>query len=163
MKQWWLSRSPQDKLAIMAAATAVLLLVVYLSIWLPFKREVESKRLLVESQRSTLQWMQESAEEIKLIKQRQISNQSTNRNETLLTLVDRTAKLNQLREFIQRLKPDGSSAVQIWVEKAPFDILIRWLGLLANQHGILLESVSIESQEKPGIVNAKLNLQRESS
>ncbi|MEN8178069.1 MAG: type II secretion system protein M [Pseudomonadota bacterium] len=161
MKQWWLSRSPQDKLALMVTSSAVVVLLLYLLLWIPFKQQVDKKGVLVDSQRSTLKWMQESAAKIKLIKQRQSSSDRSGRSEALLTLVDRTAKKNQLRQFIQRLKPDGSSAVQIWVEQAPFDSLIQWLGLLVNQYGILLESVNIERQDKPGVINAKLNLQRE--
>lgn len=161
MKQWWLARSPQDKLALMITSSAVLLLLLYLMLWLPFQQQVEKQRSLVDSQRSTLKWMQEGAAEIKRLKQQQVSSNRPSNGEALLTLVDRTANTNQLRQFIQRLKPEGGVAVQIWVEQAPFDSLIKWLGLLVNQHGILLESVSIERQEKPGLINARLNLQRE--
>ncbi|MDJ0807231.1 MAG: type II secretion system protein M [Gammaproteobacteria bacterium] len=160
MKQWWLSRTPQDKLALIVTAAAVTVLLLYLLIWLPFEKSVDKKADLVESQRATLLWMRESAAEINLLKERAKVNRRSGSNEALLTLVDRTAKKNQLRQFIQRLKPDGARTVQIWVEQAPFDSLIQWLGILVNQYGILLESVSIERQDKPGIINAKLNLQR---
>ena len=78
-----------------------------------------------------------------------------------MTLVDRTAKQQQLRQFIQRLKPEGSDSVQLWVEQAPFDVLIRWLGLLLDKHGIVVESINIERQEQAGLINARLNLERE--
>ncbi len=161
MKQWWFTRSPQDKLALMTASTVVIVLLLYLLLWIPFKQQVDKQRILVDSQYSTLKWMKESVAEIETLKQRQASANRSSKNEALLTLVDRTAEKNQLRQFIKRLKPDGSMAVQIWVEQAPFDSLIQWLGLLVNQHGILLESVNIDRQDKPGLINAKLNLQRE--
>ena len=161
MRQWWLSRSPKDKLALMVGFSAIVLLLLYLLVWLPFQQQVEKNRTLAASQRSTLTWMQERVAEIKLLKQRQASSNKSGNREALLTLVDRTAKQHQLRQFIKRLKPEGSAAVQIWVEQAPFDALIQWLGLLVNQHGILLESVNIERQEKTGLINARLNLQRE--
>jgi len=160
MKDWWLTRSPRDKLALMIAFSAIVLLLIYLLIWLPFQQQIEKNRALVASQRSTLTWMQDRVADIKLLKQ-QLSSNKSGRGEALLTLVDRTAKNNQLRQFIQRLKPEGSTAVRIWVEQAPFDSLIKWLGQLVNQHGILLESVSIERQEKSGLINARLNLQQE--
>ena len=162
MKQWWYSRSPQDKLALLTAAAAITLLLTYLFLWLPFTQQVEKKKTLVENQQATLRWMMQSVAEIETFKQRQASAIRSSSNETLLTLVDRTAKQNQLRQFIKRLKPDGSTAVQIWVEQAPFDSLIQWLGLLVNQHGIFLASVNVDRHDKPGMVNAKLNLQRES-
>ena len=160
MKQWWLARSPQDRQAIAVAAAAFFLLLLYLLLWIPFQQQIERKKMHLEGQRATLNWMQEQAAEVKLLKDRQSSGNSAGTGEALLTLVDRTAKRNQLRQFIQRLKPQGSDKVQLWVEEAPFDTLVRWLGLLVRQHGLFLESVSIERQEKSGLVNARLNLQR---
>jgi general secretion pathway protein M len=161
VKQWWLSRSPQDKLALMLGFGALSLLLLYLLFWIPFTQQVENRKMLLDGQKRTLQWMQQQAAEVNRLKQRQNSRNRPGSDEALLTLVDRTAQQNQLRGFIKRLKPDGGSAVQIWVEQAPFDHLIDWLGLLVNQHAILLESVSIERQDKAGIINAKVNLQRE--
>ena len=163
MNEWWLSRSPQDKLAFMAATIAVALLLLYLLVWLPFTQQVEKRRLQVDSQQATLDWMKQSIAQIEQLRERQSADSRQGRNEPLLTLVDRTAKSNQLRQFIQRLRPEGSTAVQIWVEQAPFDKLTQWLGLLVGRYGIKLESASIEQQDKPGLINAKLNLLRESA
>lgn len=160
MNKWWLSQSPRDRQAVMVAAAAVILLMLYLALWIPFKKQIEQKKNLQEGQRSTLNWMRQRAAEVKLLKGSQATAKRSGTNEALLTLVDRTAKQNKLRQFIQRLKPQGSDAVQLWVEGVPFDTLVQWLGLLVKQHGLFLESVNIERQEKSGLVNARLNLQR---
>jgi general secretion pathway protein M len=161
MKQWWMSQSPQDRVAIMIMAGAVSIMLLYLFAWLPFQQALEQKRQLVESQTSTLNWMKQSAREVKALKGSGDSNKPNTSNEALLTLVDRTAKQHQLRQFIQRLKPEGSDSVQLWVEQVPFDGLIRWLGLLLAQYGIAVESINIERQEQSGMINARLNLERE--
>jgi general secretion pathway protein M len=81
----------------------------------------------------------------------------------LLTLVDRTAKQNELSKYIQRLKPQDNDSVQLWLEKAPFDGLVLWLALLVRQYGIGLDSISIDRDEASGLVDARLTLLRESS
>jgi general secretion pathway protein M len=163
MKQWWLSRSPQDKLALMVGLTAVTLLLLYLLFWLPFQKQVEKKQLQVQNQRTTLSWMKQNAAEVNALKGKLPVTSNATSNQALLTLVDKTAKQIQLRKFIQRLKPQGSDAVQLWIEQVPFDTLVQWLDLLVKQHSIRLESVNIERQENKGVVNARLNLQRRPS
>ena len=163
MKQWWLSRSPQDRMAISSGAAALMLLLLYLLVWIPFSQKVEQKRILLSNQQSTLTWMRERAAEVRQLKAVQTPVNRSGSREALLTLVDRTAKQSRLRQQIQRLKPEGNDSVQLWMEEAPFDTLIMWLGKLSVQHGISVESLNIERLDNPGQVNARLNLYRESS
>ncbi|MEJ2609626.1 MAG: type II secretion system protein M [Candidatus Thiodiazotropha sp.] len=159
MKQWWSSKSPQEHLAIIIGSLAVLVLLFYLAIWRPFSQNLEKKVVLVKSQESTLQWMQENSNLIKRMQARQGSKRGKT-NEALLTLVDRTAKSIRLREQIQRIKPQGDNKVQLWVEEASFDLLIRWLGQLTQDYALEIESLNIDRQDAPGLVNARLVLQR---
>lgn len=163
MKDWWLSRSSQDRMAILITASVLGLLLVYLLIWLPFNKQIITKRNLVESQRATLEWMKKSAAEVRSLRSRQTRNNTKVSNEALLTLVDRTAKQNQLNEYIQRLKPQDNDSVQLWLEKAPFDRLVQWLGLLVRQYDIELDAINIERDESSGLVDARLTLLREST
>jgi general secretion pathway protein M len=135
----------------------------YLLLWLPFNQQIVAKRIMVENQLATLNWMNMSATEVQALRSRQSIRKINKHNEALLTLVDRTAKQNQLRQQIQRIQPQDNNKVQIWLEGAPFDSLLRWLGLLVKQYGIFLESISVERLETSGLVDARLTLQRESS
>jgi general secretion pathway protein M len=118
---------------------------------------------MVERQVATLEWMKKSAAEIRSLRSGQTRKTSNASNQALLTLVDRTAKQNQLNKYIQRLKPQNNDSVQLWLEQAPFDSLVIWLGLLVSQYDIDLDSISIERDESSGLVDARLTLLRESS
>lgn len=160
MKQWWLNRTPEERTAVTAGAVAVALLLFYLAIWLPLQHGVDNKRSLAQSQAETLVWMQAKAQELQRLARIPKQNQQASSNEALLTLVDRTAKQNRLREPIQRIKPDGSDKVQLWIEGAPFDLLMGWLIQLETAQGINVESLNIDRTETSGLVNARINLQR---
>jgi general secretion pathway protein M len=160
MKAWWLSKNPREQMALVAAAAALLLFLIYLLAWQPFMDSVEQKRLQVKSQQVTLDWMKQNLGEIQHIRSQRRTAGISNTNEALLTMVDRTAKQSQLRQQIQRIKPQGDDTVQLWVEQAAFDTLVKWLGGLSLQYGIQIESLNIDRQESPGIVNARLVLQR---
>jgi general secretion pathway protein M len=163
MKDWWFSRSSQDRMAITITACVVGLLLVYLFVWLPFNNKIITKRNQVESQMATLEWMEKSAEEVRSLRSRQARSNTKVSNEALLTLVDRTAKQNQLSKYIQRLKPQDNDSVQLWLEQAPFDALVQWIGLLVRQYNIDLDAISIERDESSGMVDARLTLLREST
>ncbi|MES9988603.1 MAG: type II secretion system protein M [Candidatus Thiodiazotropha endolucinida] len=160
MKEWWQSKTPQEHMALIIGAAAILLLLVYLLMWRPFNQALDKKALLVESQQLTLNWMQENLDLVKNLRSQQ-RGKSAGSNEALLTLVDRTAKKIRLRQQIQRIKPQGDNAVQLWIEEAPFDTIIKWLGQLTQTHAIEIDSLTIDRQDKPGLVNARLVLQRE--
>ncbi|MEJ2455013.1 MAG: type II secretion system protein M [Candidatus Thiodiazotropha sp.] len=155
-----MSKAPREQLALVAAAAALFLFLIYLLAWQPFVESVEQKRLLVKGQETTLEWMRENLGEVQRLRgQRQAAGVS-NSNEALLTLVDRTAKQSQLRQQIKRIKPQGDDTVQLWVEQAAFDSLIKWVGGLNQLYGIQIDSLNIDRHELPGIVNARLVLQR---
>ncbi len=59
---------------------------------------------------------------------------------------------------MKRLEPQGNNKVQIWFENTGFDSLISWLGKLASQHQIHINSINIDRQDTPGTVNARLVL-----
>ncbi|MCU7904295.1 MAG: type II secretion system protein M [Candidatus Thiodiazotropha sp. (ex Epidulcina cf. delphinae)] len=159
MKQWWQSKTPQEHLALILTAAAVLLLLLYLLLWRPFSQSLETKALLIKSQQTTLDWMQGNLGLVQKLRSRQKSGAGSS-NEALLTVVDRTAKKIRLRQRIQRIKPQGDKAVQLWIEQAPFDTLMLWLSQLTQGYGIEIESLNIDRQEKPGLVNARLVLRR---
>ncbi|MCG8489027.1 MAG: type II secretion system protein M [Chromatiales bacterium] len=159
MKQWWLSKTPQEHLAMIIGGTAVLLLLIYLIVWRPFQQSIEQKALLVKSQESTLQWMKDNADLVRNMRSSQPGKGAAG-NEALLTLVDRTAKRIQLRQQIKRIKPQGDDSVQLWVEEASFDTLIRWLGQMTQEYALNIESLNIDRQDAPGMINARVVLQR---
>ncbi|MCU7935532.1 MAG: type II secretion system protein M [Candidatus Thiodiazotropha sp. (ex Dulcina madagascariensis)] len=159
MKQWWQSKTQQEHMALILGAATVLILLLYLLLWRPFTQSLETKALLVKSQQTTLNWMQDNLGLVQRLRSQQKGSAGAS-NEALLTVVDRTAKKIRLRQQIQRIKPQGDKAVQLWVEQAPFDTLMLWLSQLTQAYGIEIESLNIDRQEKPGLVNARLVLQR---
>jgi general secretion pathway protein M len=65
-----------------------------------------------------------------------------------------------MRQQITTIKPQGEDKVQLRIEQAAFDTLLKWLDGLTGQHGIAIESLNVDRQQQPGLVNARLVLQR---
>ncbi|MYE11031.1 MAG: type II secretion system protein M [Gammaproteobacteria bacterium] len=74
------------------------------------------------------------------------------RNQSLLTLIDQTA-----REFGLRLasyRSESGGGVSVVVQEQPFNDILRWTRTLASEHGIRVIQASIDGQGA-GLVNAR--------
>ncbi len=56
-------------------------------------------------------------------------------------------------------EPQGQGKLRVRLEKAQFDILMGWLARFSDQHGISIESATVDNAGAPGVVNAGLVLQ----
>ena len=76
--------------------------------------------------------------------------------QSLLSLVDRTAKSGRLGTALKRVQPDGDEKVGVWLEAANFDDLVRWLAALETRHGVRVVSSVFQALEASGSVDARL-------
>ena len=160
MKQWFLSRQPQERLALICMALFITGAALYALFWVPLNEDIAQKRLWVAEQQKTVDWMQQTAIKINQLKQSAKTGQSKKNSEALLTTIDRTAKQQRLRDVVKRIKPQGNDKVQIWLEQAAFDRMVRWLDLLQQRHNVSITTITVDRQSGSGLINARINLER---
>ena len=145
----------------MLAAGAVLLalLLFYTLVLAPLSSGYNSLKQSVGEQQATVAWMQESAQTIKRLKGSGGGAVQGLGGRSLLAVTDSTARAGSLGPALKRVEPEGSNSVRVWLEGAPFDVFIKWLATLSNQHGVVASSVTLERIEAVGQVNARLTLE----
>ncbi len=158
MKQWFFSRQPQERLALIVMAIFIIGAALYTLFWLPLNEDIAQKQIWVTEQQKTLDWMQRTAVEINHLKP--TSGQQKKSDEALLTTIDRTAKQQRIREAVKRIKPQGDNKAQLWLEQASFDRMIRWLDLLQQRHNISISTITVDRQSGSGLINARISLER---
>ena len=79
-------------------------------------------------------------------------------DQSLLALVDQTARRSGLHDALRRVEPDKDSSVRVWFEGVAFDDMVRWLSDLTRNDGVGVDVVTVEKQPRSGIVNARLVL-----
>jgi type II secretory pathway component PulM len=77
--------------------------------------------------------------------------------ESLVVVVDRTARQAGLGNALRDQSPSGDSGLRLRLEGAAFDTLAVWLVNLQQQYGVGLDSATIDAAG-PGLVNATLSL-----
>lgn len=157
MKDWFANLDPRERRALTFGGLALLLLLLYFAGWRPFSIKLEQTTQQVQEQRATYQWMQIKAEEVKRLRSAAPAIKAAG-GQSLLATVDRTAREGGLGPALKRVEPEGAANVRVWLEGASFDELVAWLNQLQQGYGVQIASISVERQDVPGSVTARLTL-----
>jgi len=154
LRRFWDGLRPRERLLVGLAAVVVAFTVFYLALWEPIHQRNAALRERLAEQRALLVWMEERAAEVRALR----GGAGTGRlpaGDSLLGIIDRTARGADLKGRVSRIEPDGEDGVRIWLDGVAFDALVRWLGRLQRQYGLTVASAVID-REGPGKVSARL-------
>ena len=151
--------NPRERAIVIGGGLLVLLAALYLLALAPFFAAVDSRSRRVADKQSDLAWLQGSLAEVQALaaSQPQLSGPS---GESLVVLIDRTAREASLGASLTGQTPSGENGIRVRLESAPFDSIVQWLGTLQQQHGVSIETATIDRTATPGLVNATLTLLR---
>lgn len=144
--------SGRERRVLAVGALAAVLIFVF-GVLLPLDRSVARAHARLAQKRADLVWMQGVAGEIA-----QAPQPPTTGGESLLVIVDRSARESGLASALAGSEPGAPGTLSIRLSKAPFDTVVAWLARLAQQNGIRVDSATIDSAGGPGLVNAALVL-----
>lgn len=161
MKEWWLGLQSRERKTLIMGGVVLLISVVYFGMWEPFQTKLARLEQAVEKNRALLGWMERSAAQVEALRRvnRPAAGKRVSDGRSLLALVDQTAKRSRLGAALKRVEPEGKAAVRVWLEQAPFDDMMRWLSQLEQRNGIVIKSITIDRQDTPGRVNARIRLE----
>jgi general secretion pathway protein M len=133
----------------LALAAAILIF----GVLIPLDRSVAHAHQRLARKRADLTWMQGVAPELAASAPAPAAT-----GESLLVIIDRSARESGLGGALAGSEPGGPGSLSVRLVKAPFDTLVGWLGRLARQNGLSVESATIEKTDTPGLVNAAIVL-----
>jgi len=151
MSDWWRSLSSRDRrLAVFIAW------IVWLLAWRPLTQSRERWQDNAVSAEREAAWIQQAANQYQSLSP---STQPVRPrgNQSLFALARETADSRGLGAAFRRGEQDGTQAVQIWLENAPFEALMAWLEQLQRDYAIVVNDASMD-RAGTGIVNARLRL-----
>lgn len=150
--QWFAALSAREQRMVQLGALLVPVLLVF-GVLLPLDRSVAQAHARLLKKRNDLEWMQGVAPQLAASPQ-----PPSAAGESLLVIVDRSARESGLAASLAGSEPAGPGALSLRLQKAPFDALIAWLARLAQQNGIRVDSATVDSAGAPGLVNAAVVL-----
>jgi len=156
VKAWFEGLEAREQRLLMAAAIILTIIILYVAVWEPLHKGVANLRVSTSAQQATLDWMRGAAQEVIQLRGLGNARATPESGQSLLSLVDRTAKSRRLGEALKRVQPDGERQVRVWLEGAKFDDVMGWLVTLDTNQGVRINNGVFEAQEATGLVNARL-------
>jgi type II secretory pathway component PulM len=144
----------RERWMVIGVAVGVVVLL-YLSLWLPWQSEINKLRVTVPQEKIQLAQMRVQAMEISQLR---ASGRMPAAGGNLLANLEQSATANGIRGRIMRMEPDGTNGARLSLEGVHFNALITWLASLQGQGGVRIEKVTFEAQPTAGTVNARLVL-----
>ena len=153
--QQQLSLRDQSMLALLAAA--VLLYVLYQMLWRPLAVANEHLQQQNAGATKSLANITQLAAQYRELQQGDAQN-NPSAGETLTQLVDTTVASNGLH--MSRFQPGSSGDVQVRLDNAGFDQVLRWLHELETKHSVTIRELGISPGSASGLVNISVRLFR---
>ncbi|WP_455211324.1 type II secretion system protein GspM [Kaarinaea lacus] len=157
MKEWFESLEARERQMIIGGATTLLVLSIYFLGWEPFINGLHDLQESTQRKQLDLAWMQSAAKEVKQLQATQTAPVRFTSGQSLLGVIDRSAKSKQLGDSMKRVQPDGTSKARVWLESAKFDVVIGWLEELERRYGVSIETITFEKQAEEGLVDARIS------
>jgi type II secretory pathway component PulM len=158
LKDWFASLQARERIAVSVAAVLVSAMVIYVLGLAPFYRSVNALETGLADRKADLAWMTGNAESVRMLVASRPQLAPT--GESLVLLVDRTAREAGLGDSLTNQTPTGADGIKVNLQEATFDTMMVWLNGLQVSQGITIQSATINRASKPGVVNASLELIR---
>lgn len=158
MKEWFNELQPRERKLVIAGAVAVALLLFYAAVWDPLTGGASSKAAAVEEQQKLMQWMLQSAADVKRLRPVNSAISQLPAGQSLLGVIDQTSKNANLGGAVKRVKPEGENKVSVWMEEAAFDDMMRWVENLHRTYGVEVDNIVVDHKNLPGKVDARIEL-----
>lgn len=154
MKEWFLSREPRERLILAVGAALAIVIIGWRFVWSPLANGVERLDSAVDTQSRLL---------VDAVSAAAVAPTDAPRpqaQESLLVLVERTARTHSVWDAVSRARPDGATGMDVTFQAARFDALLGWLLTLESEHGVSVETATIRDAGAAGTVNGQVLLRR---
>ena len=153
MNDWYRSLSERERRFVLFGGVAALVLLILAVLW-PLDRSVARAHERIAHKQSDLAWMRSVAPTLASAPAAQVESSPR----SLIGLVDSSAREAGLGNALTSSEPAGRDGLRVRLDKASFDSIVGWLARLSQQHGVRVDSATIESAGSPGVVNAGIVL-----
>lgn len=158
LKQKFAALSARERAIVIGGVVLVLLVALYTLVLAPFYGALDARAKRLERKQADLSWMHTVAPELQAAGGAVPA--AMQNGESLVVLVDRTARESGLASALTGQTPTGTGAIRVRFEDATFDTLVLWMGNLVQRYGVTIDQATIDRAGKPGLVTATFVLMR---
>jgi general secretion pathway protein M len=153
MKEWFAQRNQREQISLLVLGLALALYLLYVFVWSP----LDTRREQLAGQNTAIADSQVRVDEMvsQLLQLRQSGARSgTKRN--LTSVINESTSRLQLP--VIRLQPNSRGEIQVRLENASFDDMLKWLHEMEYGEGLLVREVSVTQANSAGRVNVTVRI-----
>ena len=159
---YWRQLEARERLVLGWGATLVTVILLYSLLWQPWHVALASMEQDIQTHLQNLVWMQQQAELLKGGAGQPAKSATQGSNESLLSIVEKTAKVNKVGQSIQQMVPSSNdSEVRVVLEEADFNQWLRWIDQLFKQYEVNIIQLSAErDDDAPNLAEIRITFRR---
>ncbi|RBP49250.1 type II secretion system protein GspM [Arenicella xantha] len=162
-KKYWSGLEDRERLTLSVGGIVVLIILFYMSVWRPWHVAIDTMNVSVQALRSNLIWMRQQSDNWAAIGgSGQSGSKFSGADQSLLSVVEKTANRSKLTKSIQQLVPskDGSE-VRVVLDGVDFNVWVTWIDHLYKQYGVDIKQVTAERDEDvPNVAEVRVTFVR---
>ena len=148
VKKYWFDLEQRERWILALGALIVSLILFYAIIWQPWHKAISEMSDRLPKLRTDLQWMRQQSEIVKNGGVIKAQSNIKGSNESLLSILEKTARANKLDKSIQQITPgQNSREVRVVLEDASFNKWVGWIDLLYKDYLITVKQVTAERDD----------------
>ncbi len=160
LKQWHASLPTRDMWMLNFIVSILLLTLFYLALWEPLHKGLEQEKTKYESRQGTLLWMQQAAQEARILKASGNRHRIKQANQPITLVLEQSIVNAGLKAFVDKIESSGSSGARVKLNNVSFNQMLVWLNTIETHNGITVTSAIIERGKNAGNVDARLSFSR---
>ena len=151
--QWYVTKSPSDRLIIKILAALIAATIIYTVVWKPLSDYSQDQQARYVTELALSEWIVLNQEALRQSARQPVRGSSA---PALIPGITNAANQNQLK--LERLQPDSDGGVSISLQEQQFDQVLKWLSLLETRQGLSVERLSIDRGDKNSRVSGQVKL-----
>ncbi len=163
---YWRELETRQQWTLGLGSLIVAFILFYALILKPWHRALSEMSEKITQQRENLVWMRQASEMVKnggVATSEQVTKDA---NQSLLSIVEKTARSNNINKSIQQMVPGTNTQtnieqVNVVLEEADFNQWVLWVDDLSRNYAVNIMQLSVESEtEEPNIVELRVTFER---
>lgn len=161
IKRYWEDLQARERQMLLWGSLVVGAILFYAIIWQPWHKAITHMETAIEPLRTNLVWMRQQSDNLK---NGGVVTKSVNKgvNDSLLSIVEKTAQQYKVRSAIQQLVPaQQGKQVSVILEQANFNQWVRWVDVLLAEYSVTISQLTAERDDKkPNIAEIRVTFER---
>lgn len=157
MNKWLLRFNTREQLSLLIMSAAVVLYVLFAWVWSPLDSARDDMALRNQSTVELLQRVDAMVSEVQALK---AAGGGNIRQRNLTSLINQTTRSQNLS--VTRLQPNSRGDIQVRMEGAPFDDVMKWLHVIELRERLVIQELSLTKAGGSGLINLTVRLSQAS-